>query len=59
MLATKDIGEKFELIIARDNEVETHKMTMGSRNTKRYSYKFDFDDDSRRRFDYWLRVDVK
>ena len=59
MLSTIDIGETFELIISKDNLIYTYELTMGSRNTKRYAFNLDFDDDSRKRFDYWLRVDVK
>jgi predicted metalloprotease with PDZ domain len=58
-LKTLEKGDKFEVLISRDNVLKTYTMVMGGRSTKKYTFKPDFSDDSRKNFDYWLRVDVE
>lgn len=52
-----NIGEEFEVILSRDNIIKTYKLTMGSKASYRYQYKEDFADDTKKNFEYWLRVD--
>ncbi|MBN4070910.1 M61 family metallopeptidase [Crocinitomix catalasitica] len=59
MMATLEIGDEFEVMVARDNIIKTYKVKMGSRKAKRYKYEIDFkDDDDRKRYQYWLREDT-
>ena len=59
MMATQGIGDSFEVLLSRDNILKTYTIEMGESKRVSYRYQPDFDDDSRERFNYWLRVDVK
>ncbi|MBK7129134.1 MAG: M61 family metallopeptidase [Crocinitomicaceae bacterium] len=51
-------GDTFDVLISRDNVLKTYSVTMGGKSYKKYTVQPNFDDDTRRRFDYWLRVDI-
>lgn len=55
---TLDRGDRFEILISRDNVLKTYTIEMGGRSSRKYVFKTNFDEASRRRFDYWLRVDI-
>ena len=50
-------GDEFDVLIARDNILKSYKITMGGKVTLKYTFKPNFDDNTRARFDYWLRAD--
>lgn len=54
-----EIGESFDLLIARDDILKTYPITMGKVERTDYVYTPDFNDKTRLLFDYWLRVDAK
>ena len=51
-------GDKFEILISRDNVMKTYQVEMGGKASKKYIFKPDFNDDNRKLFDYWLREDI-
>lgn len=55
---TLEKGDTFEVLISRDNVLKTYEIVMGGKNTKKYTVKPDFSDETRKKFDYWLRVDI-
>ena len=59
MLEMKNVNDSFEVMIARDNLIKTYTIKMGGHNRKQYKYSTDFNDQTKKQYDYWLRVDVK
>lgn len=59
MMAKQNIGDKFEVIVSRDNLLKTYEIQMGQSNRVKFVYQPDFNGNTRELFDYWLRVDVK
>lgn len=55
---TLDPGDEFEVLISRDNVLKTYTLKMGGKSSKKYIFKPNFNDENRKRFDYWLRVDI-
>lgn len=58
-VAVMEAGDSFELLIARDNILKTYTITMGEKKRTSYTYSANFDDKTKKQFNYWLRVDVK
>lgn len=56
-LKTLQKDDEFEVLISRDNILKSYKITMGGRATLKYTFKPNFDDSTRARFNYWLRAD--
>jgi len=59
MMSKKGNGERFEIVVSRDNIIKTYPMKMGENKRKRFSYANGFDEMTQKYFNYWLRVDVK
>lgn len=59
MMATLANGDEFEILIARDNLMKTYNITMGEKLGYKFAYSANFDENTERQFNYWLRVDVK
>jgi predicted metalloprotease with PDZ domain len=49
-------GDKFEVVLSRDNILKTYTVTMGERDTKRFKYETNFNTTTQVLFNYWLRV---
>jgi predicted metalloprotease with PDZ domain len=49
-------GDEFEVLLSRDNILKTYTVTMGERDTKRFKYETNFDENTQKLFNYWLRV---
>jgi len=58
-IKTLDKGDKFEILISRDNILKTYTIEMGGKSSKKYVIKPNFNDDTQRRFNYWLRQDIQ
>lgn len=58
-IKTLDKGDKFEIMVSRDNILKTYTVEMGGKSSKKYTIKPDFSADTQRRFDYWLRQDIQ
>jgi len=54
---TLNTGDEFEVLISRDNILKTYKIKMGGRASKKFTFDTRFTDETKRNFDYWLRVD--
>ncbi len=52
-------GDKFDLLISRDNILITYEITMGELQRLKYVYKKNFNATTEKQFNHWLRVDVK
>lgn len=59
MLATLEAGDSFDLLIARDQLLKTYTIKMGEHQRVKYAYTPDFNGTTEKRFQHWLRVDVK
>lgn len=57
-IKTLNNGDEFEILVSRDNILKTYTIKMGGKNSKKYSVKTNFTDETRRNFDFWLRVDI-
>ena len=49
-------GDEFEVLLSRDNILKTYTITMGERDTKRFKYETNFNENTQELFNYWLRV---
>jgi predicted metalloprotease with PDZ domain len=58
-VGTQLSGDKFDLLISRDNILMTYEITMGEQQRLKYVYKKNFDATTEKQFNHWLRVDVK
>ncbi len=56
---TKLSGDKFELLIARDNILMSYEIIMGEQQRLKYVYSKNFDATTEKQFNHWLRVDVQ
>ncbi|MBK9191886.1 MAG: M61 family metallopeptidase [Crocinitomicaceae bacterium] len=56
-IKTLNTGDEFEVLISRDNILKTYKIKMGGRASKKFTFDTKFTEDTKRNFDYWLRVD--
>jgi predicted metalloprotease with PDZ domain len=52
-------GDTFELTLARDKIIKTYTIKMGTKTSRNYEKTTEFNDTSKKNFDYWLRVDAK
>jgi len=57
-IKTLNKGDKFEILISRDNILKTYTIEMGGKSSKKYMIKPDFNEATQIRFDYWLRQDI-
>lgn len=55
---TLDRGDEFEILISRDNVIKTYQIVMGGKSSKKFTFQANFSDDTRKKFDYWLRTDI-
>lgn len=59
MLQTIKNGDKFEILVARDNIMKKYVISMGEKHKISFVYSPKFDTQSGPLFNYWLRVDIK
>lgn len=55
-LSQMDMGDEFEVTLARDQIIKTYQVKMGKRTKIHYTYEFEQDETSQKLFDFWLRV---
>ena len=58
MLETKEKGDSFDVLIARDNLLKKYTITMGEKQKVRYTYYPVFVEKTEKNFRHWLRVDL-
>lgn len=59
-LGKKEVGDKINLLISRDNIIKEYTVELGVNNSLRFKYDPTFNTtQSRKNFAYWLRVDGK
>lgn len=58
-IRTKLNGDKFELLISRDNILMTYEIIMAEQQRLKYVYSKNFNAATEKQFNHWLRVDVK
>lgn len=59
MLSSVQIGDKVDFIISRDDIIKSYTITLGIQGTERYKYDQSHTDQSKKNYDYWLRIDYK
>lgn len=51
-------GDKFEVLLSRDNIMKTYTITMGGREPARYKFNTNHTESTQALYNYWLRVTV-
>lgn len=57
LLSTVKVGDVLNLLLSRDNIIETYAITVGEKTVQKYRYQPNFTPANEAYFNYWLRVD--
>ena len=59
MLGRFSVGDKFTVMLSRDNIIKTYDIVMGADNFKKFQHDSKPEEAKIKNYNYWLRVDVK
>ncbi|UKN02760.1 PDZ domain-containing protein [Paracrocinitomix mangrovi] len=59
IIGRKEVGDPIEVILSRDNIIKNYTIKLGGSNATRYQYDAAVEESYTKKFNYWLRVDLK